>query len=74
MKKAMESIDSQMSQVREQMRELGVRSEEELDRKLEDMEHRMTHEVVPLAEEKRMVMEIKRLSKMRETVRNLTTQ
>lgn len=41
--------------MRELERELKVTSEEGLDKALKDMDYKMSHESMPLAEEKKMV-------------------
>ncbi|KAK9814284.1 hypothetical protein WJX72_003390 [[Myrmecia] bisecta] len=49
--------------------DLDVRSEEELDDKLKSIEHRMSHESMPLAEEKKLMAQMKKLQGQRERVR-----
>jgi len=74
MKDAVDAVDSQNREVREQLRELGIRSEEELDKRLDQLEHTMNHEVITIQEEKKMVMEIKKLTNSRDKIRALLAQ
>jgi uncharacterized membrane protein (DUF106 family) len=50
-------------------RELVVKSEADLDRRLQMLEYKMSHESMPIAEEKNMIREIKTLGNLRESVR-----
>ena len=72
MKAAMENNSSQSKAINGTLSDIGVRSEEELDARLAEMEYQIAHEGVPLAQEKKLIMEMKKLQKMRETVRNLS--
>jgi len=48
--------------------ELTVTSEEELDRRVQEIEYRISHEVMPIAEEKTLVRQIKLLKMSREKI------
>lgn len=55
--------------VKEQSQKIPFRSESELDDALAAMEHKITHESIPLSEEKEIVKRIKQYSKQREAIR-----
>lgn len=74
LKEAVEGIDTQTREIRDRLRDIGVKMEDELDAKIEDMDFRIQHEGVDLREEKRMVQEMKRLRSMRESIRTLSAQ
>lgn len=48
--------------------ELDVRTEAELDAKLQEMHYRIEHESIPLNEEKRLLQQIKKLESQRAKV------
>ncbi len=51
--------------------DLAVHSEAELDAALAAIDHKLHHETVPLAMEKRLIADHKKLSQQREKVRRL---
>ncbi|DBA79363.1 TPA: single fertilization [Trebouxia sp. C0005] len=55
--------------VQAEYRDLEVRSEQELDAKIRDMENHMAHESIPIAQERQMVKHIKKLRDSRQRVR-----
>ncbi|KAL3133944.1 single fertilization [Trebouxia sp. C0010 RCD-2024] len=55
--------------VQTEFRDLEVRSEQELDGKIRDMEYHMAHESIPIAQERQMVKHIKKLRDSRPRVR-----
>lgn len=57
-----------MGEITANLRGLDAKSEAELDGKIKDMEHKMTHEGVPIAEERKMVQLIAKLNQQRERV------
>lgn len=56
---------------REVGKDVLVGSEAELDARVAQLEHAITHEVMPINEEKRIVQQIKKLQTQREAVREL---
>ncbi|KAL0045399.1 hypothetical protein WJX82_005629 [Trebouxia sp. C0006] len=55
--------------VQAEYRDLEVRSEQELDAKIRDMENHMAHESIPISQERQMVKHIKKLRDSRQRVR-----
>ncbi|KAK3265663.1 hypothetical protein CYMTET_25672 [Cymbomonas tetramitiformis] len=64
----------EVNSVRNTSRELQATSEEELDNLLEKCEYRISHEVLPIAEEKQLVRRIKQLKQSREAVREFSSR
>ncbi len=57
-----------MGEITANLKGLDAKSEQELDNKIKDMEHKMTHEGVPITEERKMVQLISKLNTQRERV------
>jgi hypothetical protein len=57
-----------MGEITANLKGLDAKSETELDNKIKEMEHKMTHEGVPIAEERKMVQLIAKLNQQRERV------
>ena len=55
--------------VKDRAKEIAFRSEADLDAALAEMEHRITHESIPLSEEKNIVKLIKKYNSQREMIR-----
>ncbi|CAG9467462.1 unnamed protein product [Pedinophyceae sp. YPF-701] len=68
LKERLEGHDKEAREIREALREIDCRSEEELDARIESYEQKIAHETMPLAQEKELIKQIKKLKAQRSII------
>jgi len=74
LKRRLDTMSAEERAIKDALREIDCKSEEELDRRLEAFEQRIAHEVIPLQEERNLIRDIRKLQRSRKTIQDLAAR